>query len=73
LQIISTVTTGWHYFTDVLGGFVVAGFGLVCAYWFERTEARWNARRAQAAVTALGQAADPQPETPAPAEPVLAG
>lgn len=29
--VISTVTTGWHYFIDVLGGFVIAGFSLAIA------------------------------------------
>jgi membrane-associated phospholipid phosphatase len=31
LIIISTVTTGWHYFIDVLGGIVVAGLSLAIA------------------------------------------
>jgi len=30
--IISTVTTGWHYFIDVLGGIVVAGLSLAIAH-----------------------------------------
>jgi membrane-associated phospholipid phosphatase len=29
--IVSTVTTGWHYFVDVLGGIVVAGLSLAIA------------------------------------------
>ena len=29
--IISTVTTGWHYFIDVLGGIVIAGLSLAIA------------------------------------------
>jgi membrane-associated phospholipid phosphatase len=31
LIVISTVTTGWHYATDVLAGFLFAGGSLVCA------------------------------------------
>ena len=30
--IVSTVTTGWHYFIDVLGGIVVAGLSLAIAH-----------------------------------------
>jgi hypothetical protein len=30
--IVSTVTTGWHYFIDVLGGIVVAAISLAIAY-----------------------------------------
>jgi membrane-associated phospholipid phosphatase len=32
--VISTVTTGWHYVIDVLGGFVVAGLSLAIAKAF---------------------------------------
>jgi membrane-associated phospholipid phosphatase len=31
LLILSTLTTGWHYFTDVLGGFAVAGLSIAIA------------------------------------------
>jgi membrane-associated phospholipid phosphatase len=75
LQIISTLTTGWHYFADVLGGFVVAGFGLVCAHWFEHAEARWNARHGWL-IASAGAAVSPDTgrpaEVPKAAEPVLA-
>jgi membrane-associated phospholipid phosphatase len=29
--VVSTVTTGWHYFVDVLGGIAVAGLSLAIA------------------------------------------
>jgi membrane-associated phospholipid phosphatase len=34
--VVSTVTTGWHYFTDVLGGVVLAGVSLSVAKHYIR-------------------------------------
>lgn len=31
LIVLSTVTTGWHYFTDILGGFLLAAMALAAA------------------------------------------
>ena len=31
LIILSTLTTGWHYFSDVLGGIVVAAISMAVA------------------------------------------
>lgn len=36
LIIASTVTTGWHYFTDIGGGLLVAGISLAIAKWCTR-------------------------------------
>jgi membrane-associated phospholipid phosphatase len=34
--ILSTVTTGWHYFIDVLGGVVIAALSLSAARYYMR-------------------------------------
>jgi len=39
LIVISTMTTGWHYFADVLGGFALAGASLSAARALVRTPA----------------------------------
>jgi hypothetical protein len=35
--ILSTMTTGWHYFTDVLGGLIVAAFCIAIAEWHRKS------------------------------------
>jgi membrane-associated phospholipid phosphatase len=40
LMSISTVTTGWHYVIDGIGGLVVAVFAQLVAVWIFR---RWVA------------------------------
>ena len=42
LVIVSTMTTGWHYFSDVLGGIVIAGIAILTAN--RLTAAHWPAR-----------------------------
>jgi membrane-associated phospholipid phosphatase len=34
--VVSTITTGWHYFTDVLAGFAIAGVSLIFAKFCTR-------------------------------------
>jgi membrane-associated phospholipid phosphatase len=40
---ISTLTTGWHYFSDVIGGLVLAAFSVAAAKAFSR----WETARAK--------------------------
>lgn len=37
LIVVSTMTTGWHYFVDVLGGFALAGIAMVVAWRLVRS------------------------------------
>jgi membrane-associated phospholipid phosphatase len=36
LIILSTMTTGWHYFSDVLGGILLAAVAIATAKWIGR-------------------------------------
>jgi membrane-associated phospholipid phosphatase len=40
--VISTLTTGWHYVTDVIGGLTLAVFSVLSAKWYTRLEARFS-------------------------------
>jgi membrane-associated phospholipid phosphatase len=40
LIVVSTVTTGWHYVADVLGGLLVAGVSIGVAGGYLRLESR---------------------------------
>jgi membrane-associated phospholipid phosphatase len=42
LIVISTVTTGWHYLADVLGGLGVAGVSMAAAKAYSRLERRFS-------------------------------
>jgi membrane-associated phospholipid phosphatase len=35
LIILSTMTTGWHYFSDVVAGAIIAGIAILAARWLE--------------------------------------
>jgi membrane-associated phospholipid phosphatase len=48
LIIYSTMTTGWHYFFDVLGGAFVAVLSIYIARWFDRWDERARAARLSA-------------------------
>jgi membrane-associated phospholipid phosphatase len=37
---VSTLTTGWHYLTDVAGGVVLSALAVLASKWFTRIEAR---------------------------------
>jgi membrane-associated phospholipid phosphatase len=43
--VVSTLTTGWHYVTDVMGGLSLAAFSILAAKGFTRMEARVAAGR----------------------------
>lgn len=43
LIVASTMTTGWHYFTDVLGGVALAGVALAVSRWLVREQASHQA------------------------------
>ena len=45
--VLSTVTTGWHYVTDVVGGIVIAGLSLFAVGGYTRKN-RWGERRLEA-------------------------
>jgi membrane-associated phospholipid phosphatase len=63
LIVMSTVTTGWHYVTDVVGGFVVTALSLAVARGYLRLErapswAFWRRMSAPAAAPARAARAE---------------
>jgi hypothetical protein len=59
--VISTLTTGWHYVADVLGGLVVAGISVTAAKAYSRLENRFSPIKAGAPLAGLPQQFPPEP------------
>ncbi len=63
LMCISTVTTGWHYVIDVVGGAAVAVFAHLCSGWLYDRFVKSNPRAAEVDQLCLAPEASPKQKT----------